>query len=191
MAASEILEEGGPGTLSLRDVARRAGVSHTAPYRHFRSRADLLYALAGLGFQELDRATREAGHVDADAREQLIGAGVAYVRLAVRHRERTQLMFGGMLPPQEAPPEVVTIAQASLDALFEMIERGKQQGVFLNRDTRELALSAWALVHGAAMLIVGGQCPIDLNSDQELEAFVLPLIESLLNGIQNPKGDAA
>src|SRR5262245_55034044 len=90
-AAGKLLEKEGLNALSLREVARRAGVSHNAPYRHFPDRDRLLAALAEEGFAELGRALGEAGK--RGPRER----GEAYVRFALTHPQRFRLMFGGVL----------------------------------------------------------------------------------------------
>src|SRR4051812_36803257 len=88
-AASKTLEKEGAGALSLRDLARRAGVSHNAPYRHFRDRDSLLAAIATEGFRQLGDALR--GRAGKEM-------GAAYVRFALEHPQQFRLMFGGVLP---------------------------------------------------------------------------------------------
>lgn len=85
-AALEAIEEVGPTALSLRDLARRAGVSHAAPAHHFGDKAGLLTALAAQGFDLLAQALVQAG-------DDLLEAGVAYVDFAVRHRAYFEVMF--------------------------------------------------------------------------------------------------
>src|SRR5688572_5027384 len=87
-AASKILEEEGLAELSVREAARRAGVSHNAPYRHFPDRRALLVALAAQGFSELDLALE-----NRSGRE----LGEAYVRFALERPQRFRLMFGAHL----------------------------------------------------------------------------------------------
>src|SRR5258708_321301 len=92
-AAGKALEQKGIASLSLRDAARRAGVSHNAPYRHFPHREALLAALAAEGFALL--AERLRGRQGPEL-------GVAYVQFALQHPQRFRLMFGGVSPM--APP---------------------------------------------------------------------------------------
>src|ERR1700674_5400381 len=88
-AAGKTLEKHGPAGLSLRAAARRAGVSHNAPYRHFPGREALLAALAAEGFAMLaERLRGQPGRA----------MGEAYVRFALEHPQRFRLMFGGVLP---------------------------------------------------------------------------------------------
>src|SRR5690606_1048602 len=75
-----------------------AGVSHSAPYRHFQDKNELMIAIAGAGFRALAEETARAGKsFSGQPEKQLIAAGVAYVKLAVAHPERTSLMFGGII----------------------------------------------------------------------------------------------
>ena len=84
--------------LSLREVARAAGVSHTAVYRHFRDKADLLAAIAQDGFEALTAtAARAAAESGDDPQAQFIAAAVQYVLFAVQHPQTAQLMFGGVI----------------------------------------------------------------------------------------------
>jgi AcrR family transcriptional regulator len=184
VAAEEMLEESGFEALSLRDAARRAGVSHAAPYRHFPAKVDLLFALAGRGFAALDSEMARAATLSADPIAQLAEAGLAYVRLAVWHPRRTQLMFGGILDMQEAPSGVRDVAQSSFQGLVRIIEAGQRSGAFHHGDSLEVALMAWSLVHGAAMLILGGQFKYAGQiSEDDLRGVMRAIHRTLMLGI--------
>ncbi|MCR9142566.1 MAG: TetR/AcrR family transcriptional regulator [bacterium] len=193
-AAEALLEEGGIDALSLRDAARRAGVSHAAPYRHFPAKIDLLYALAARGFAALDEALREAGAVSADPVEQLEEAGFAYVRLAVQHPWRTRLMFGGLTPmaKAEAPPELEEIARSSFEGLVKIIAEGQAREAFVQQEPLQLAMAVWSLVHGTAMLVVGGQIRASQMppADEELRAIVRVVHRASVLGIVSDEGRA-
>lgn len=140
-AAGEILEEQGPEALSLREAARRAGVSHNAPYRHFANREALLAALATEGFSALGESlAREAG----------VEVGARYVRFALDHPQRFRLMFGGLVSI-EAHPELRGEASRVFDGLqrsFSTTGSPKQAAT--------AAAAAWSLVHGLAQLLLDG-----------------------------------
>src|SRR3954452_9304586 len=88
-AAAEVIEEQGPTALSLRDLARRAGVSHAAPTHHFGDKAGLLTALATDGYDLLAaELTKEWA-----ASHSFLEQGVAYVRFAIEHRAHFEVMF--------------------------------------------------------------------------------------------------
>lgn len=150
-AAEWLLARRGAESLRLRDVARRAGVSHAAPYHHFAGLAELLSALAERSFAQLG-AAMQAG-VDAhpgDARAQLLAIAAAYVDFARSRPARFRLMFGPVLASRGRHPGL----RRSADAAF---------GVLLAAATRFdpaagplLALSGWSLAHGVSHLSLDG-----------------------------------
>jgi len=141
-AAGKILEKEGAGALSLRELARRAGVSHNAPYRHFPDRAALLAALASEGFERLRQ------ELEAHAGQE---SAVAYVRFALENPQRFRLMFGGQIAYDRYPAlrEQANAAHANLE------ERFSQYG----GDASLAAAAAWSLVHGLAHLLLDGHFP--------------------------------
>jgi AcrR family transcriptional regulator len=175
-AAETLLERDGPAGLSLREVARAAGVSHAAPYRHFRDRTALLQALAQRGLERLRRAIEHAaaGAIQ-NPEQQLVEAGVAYVHQAVRHPEMSRLMFGGVQR---------VAATAAFVALVEIIHDGVAAGAFRQRDARELALAAWTAMHGLAMLVAAGQLPVSPGDGaQTLDDTVRAVARNVMYGI--------
>ena len=137
-AAGRTLEKRGIAALSLRETARRAGVSHNAPYRHFPDREALLAALAAEGFAMLGERLR-----GKPGREM----GEAYVRFALEQPQRFRLMFGGVLPLGRYP-ELSGAAKAAYQALV---------NAFKDLPRPELAAAAaWSLVHGLSHLLLDG-----------------------------------
>jgi AcrR family transcriptional regulator len=129
--AGDIIEKQGVGPLKLRELARRAGVSHNAPYRHFPDRDSLLAALALEGFEWLGRA------LEKRPRREM---GEAYVEFALQHPQRFRLMFGGVVPGHDRR------AYESLQGAF----------ADLGENARYAAAAAWALVHGLSHLLLDG-----------------------------------
>src|ERR1700733_7369058 len=101
--AVRIIAEAGPTAFTLREVARRAGVSHNAPYRHFRDKDALLAAVAAQGFRELTRSMRKAGEQQSNALEKLKQSGMAYVAFAVRRPEHFTVMFDAPVTGSKNP----------------------------------------------------------------------------------------
>jgi AcrR family transcriptional regulator len=141
-AARKILEEESLGQLSLRAVARRAGVSHAAPYRHFPNHESLLVELAVEGFVELRKELQSSGNPNDSEPDRIAKIGAAYMRFVVRRPELTSLMFGPQLPNRDAFPELGVAADAI----------GTEIGAALHDSA--LGLAVWAAVHGLAMLIL-------------------------------------
>lgn len=139
-AARGILEEEGLGALSLRAVARKAGVSHAAPYRHYPNHEALLVELAIEGFSELCADIAATGAESDPVADRISEIGAGYMRFVARRPALARLMFGAQLPNRDAYPE---LSQAA-DAVAVRI------GQSLN--DRALGLAVWAAVHGLAML---------------------------------------
>src|SRR5215468_9381937 len=111
-AAREILETEGLEALSLRSVARRAGVSHAAPYRHYASREALLADVAIDGLAELRSEIVQAGAKPGDKGERIIHVGGAYLRFASNHSGLVRLMFGSELPNRAEIPGLAAATSA-------------------------------------------------------------------------------
>jgi AcrR family transcriptional regulator len=156
-AGMRLLRDHGVADLSLRAVAKAAGVSHAAPYRHFRDKSGLLSAIVTVGFEELTEAMSAAAKRHPhDPAKQLVEAGVAYVLVAIRNPERVQLMFGGAVDFQ-ADEELTLASQRAFDSVVQIVDNGLRAGVYAPGDAVKLAWSNWALVHGLANLIIAGR----------------------------------
>ncbi|GAA2461219.1 MULTISPECIES: TetR/AcrR family transcriptional regulator [Streptomyces] len=139
-AALDVIGSDGPAALSLRDLARRAGVSHAAPAHHFKDRTGLLTAIAAEGFDLL-----AATLADADG---LRDAGVRYVRFAREHPAHFQVMFR----PDLHRPEDPALQEARLragDRLREAVTAAVDTD-----DPRLAGVAAWSLAHGFATLLL-------------------------------------
>ncbi len=157
-AALALFAERGHFDFTMRELARAAGVTHNAPYRHFEGRGALLDALAEEGFVLLREQTLStaASSRDDDPRVRVARLGEGYVRFAAEHPQHFRLMFLRPLPG--AAPDLARAARASFAPLEEAIEAARSQGVLrAGLRKQDVALAAWSLVHGFASLVVGGQ----------------------------------
>jgi AcrR family transcriptional regulator len=141
-SARAILEEQDLSALTLRAVARRAGVSHAAPYRHFPNHEALLVELGLEGFAELRQFIVEAGKVGGPESERIANIGAAYMRFVAKRPAVARLMFGPQLPHREKFPALTVAADAI----------GTEIGAALSDPN--LGLAVWAAVHGLAMLVL-------------------------------------
>lgn len=180
-AGLELIREGGPSGFTLREAARRAKVSHTAPYRHFRDKADLTAAIAEEGFEALAVRMEEAAHQKGTPRERLIGAGLAYVELALRRPEHFQVMFSTDLDAKRHPAARAAAdrAFAGLLALIVACQEAKQ---LPPTRTLVLARTVWAQVHGIAALATGRQ--VAFRSRTEIADFTRGSMTALLRGLR-------
>jgi AcrR family transcriptional regulator len=148
-AADGLLAERGAKGLTLRDVAKAAGVSHAAPYHHFASLNDLLAAIAERGFMILGDAMATAVAV-TDTRERMLRVSQAYVDCARAHPERFRLMFGPMLASKEEHPGLKSAAHRAFGFVLAAAQaHDSQHGA-------SLALAGWSLAHGLSHLIIDG-----------------------------------
>ena len=151
--ATEMVEEGGPGAVSLREVARRAEVSHNAPYRHFPTREALLASVAEQGFALLGDELQKAGETGG-----LASMGTAYLEFARGRIGLFRLMFGGEINLSEHPQARET-AQEAFGRLSTAVPG--------DADARYRRVGAWALVHGLAWLLIEHQLSDDLAAEAE------------------------
>lgn len=157
-AASALIAERRSAEFSLREVAERVGVSHTAAYRHFASKRDLLAELACRGFQRLHREML-ADRAQAKSPEAALSRmGMGYVSFALAEPGAYRIMFHVDLCATGAHP---TLEKAAYDGFAEMVSviaEGQAAGQFRqDRRPEELATALWSAQHGYASLLLDGQ----------------------------------
>jgi AcrR family transcriptional regulator len=155
-AASQLLEKEGPPGVGLRAAARLAGVSHTAPYRHFANRESILAALATRGLLHLADRIAGAARGRAGALEALSAIAETYVAMASERPHHFRLMFGQALADKARHPAVRDAGLRAHHLLLETIVEGQREGVVRAGDPVDLALAHWSIVHGMASLLVDG-----------------------------------
>jgi len=153
-AAVEVIGEVGPAAMSMREVARRAGVSHTAAMYHFGDKAGLLTAVATEACDLLGAALREAQETGHD----FLDVGVAYVRFAVTHRAHFEVLYRPELYHRNDPD----FQQA----------KGRTDLILYGTDTADAeqlaaGVASWSFVHGLATLWLNGNLPEQLGDDPE------------------------
>lgn len=190
-SVEEAVAECGVSGVSLRDVARRAGVSHGAPAHHFGSKAGLLTAFAVQGHRLLVQAILEemAGLGTADPAAEAAAMGQGYVRFAVRHRAHFEVMYRqDMLLPGDRDLE------AARDGLYELLDgaigRARAQGR-LPSDRPEIAVVAgWSLAHGLAALWNSGRIT-DRTGEHDPQRIAAAVTALFTRAIMPPPQPAA
>jgi len=153
-ALSMVTEEGA-WNFTLREVARRAGVSHMAPYNHFEDKAALLAEVAALGFESLRQSLEAAARGQPRSARQAIAAiAAAYVRFGVEQPAHYRLMFGAELAEKARYPVLQAASDATFAVLTGVLERGHASGQVRRGVVRDQALAAWSLVHGLTTLLI-------------------------------------
>jgi AcrR family transcriptional regulator len=150
----DLLESSGLEGFTLREVARRAGVSHGAPAHHFGDVRGLLSEFTAQSFSDMAAAmAQHRERADADAFEQLVATGVAYVEYALAHRARFQLMFRSDRLDRSQESLVEAGAKA-YGHLVECTTRVAFEAGTPDRMVDEKIALAWSMVHGFATLLL-------------------------------------
>lgn len=178
--ALRLVSEEQDWTFSLRELARRAGVSHHAPYNHFADKLDLLAATAAVGFGRLRDGLRAAMVGIDDPEQLLVAIARTYVRLGLENPALYRLMFGPALSEAGSAdrPPVAKLAGAEARAVLEeVILRGARAGAFAASpdDPQELVLTAlavWSATHGLTMLAIDKVPPAGLSVDDMIERLL-------------------
>jgi AcrR family transcriptional regulator len=157
-AALQAIAEVGPAAVSLRDLARRTGVSHAAPAHHFGDKAGLLTAVATDGFRQLAATLGQT----YQATGSFLELGVAYVDFAVTHRAHFEVMFRPELYRTD-DPELVQAREQARALLYPPAAEAANSPD--GRDELRAGVAAWSLVHGLATLWLNQNLPPQLGDD--------------------------
>jgi len=153
LAAEQLLDEAGPGGLSMREVARRVGVTHQAPYHHFSDRESILAELVTRGLSELAARLAQAneGLARGEPMQAAIASGQAYVGYALEHPGLFRVMFRPDLCDASRFSQVIEAGEQAHRQLAHMVTTLYGPG-----DTEAIAHVYWAQVHGLAVLLLDG-----------------------------------
>ncbi|MFY1632813.1 TetR/AcrR family transcriptional regulator [Solwaraspora sp. WMMB335] len=197
-AATALLDEGGPERVTLREVGRRAGVSHNAPYKHFADKQALLEAVAIQELVRLEHVMTDtpSGRGDPAGTEPTgrdptqLEAGTLlrlvlheYVSWALRHPRRFELVYGGSM---NASADLHERAGATWRRLVGLTAEAQATGALPAGDPERLAALVRALAHGAADLAITGH----LSADGKGRADAADLIEEMLRVLRHAAGSA-
>lgn len=183
-AAEAVLTERGVEGFTLRECARRAGVSHAAPAHHFGDAKGLLTQVAALGFERLKEAERAGRDAEPESQDRLLGTGLGYFRFALSHPAQFQLMFQrGLIDHMN--PRFFAASRAAFEVFIETYASvyGVTFANGVQKDSDPAVLREWALVHGLATLAVQGQLgPAETNADR---TSLIALTRAVFENAQN------
>jgi AcrR family transcriptional regulator len=183
-ATQALLDEGGSDDLSLREVARRAQVSHVAPAHHFRNKAGLLTAFAVQGFERLVETIEALPEPQraASGPDLLAATGRGYVRFAVDNPAHFSIMFDtSALDTQD--PDYVRASDRAFALLTEAMDRCVAEGRIDRARARAATVAAWSMAHGFVTLWIGGRLGLRTGArspaglaDEVIDLFVGRLV---------------
>jgi AcrR family transcriptional regulator len=153
-----MVAEGGVRAVSFREVARRAGVSHQAPYHHFPNHEAILHEIAREGFAALAAAMEEAGRNAGEAVDALVAAGRAYLVFALEHVGHYRVMF-----QRPVDSEPLAEAERTLGVLGSLTAAVVGEGGGGGASPEVLARLCWSTVHGLASLAIEGALDVDAD----------------------------
>lgn len=154
-ASVDLLASEGLEGFSMREVARRAGVSHQAPYHHFHDREAILAEIVTEGFQQLRARMLESMAVAKTAGDRLSAIGKAYVGFAVDQPAHFKLMFRSEMVSAEKHDEARACANSAFDLLVSTVDTVVREN--RGKPDPALVLAAWSLAHGVATLLLEGK----------------------------------
>ena len=176
-AGVKILAREGVSGLSLRKVAKQAGVSHAAPYSHFADKQALIAAISTEGFKQLHVQIEEIiSAKQNNPAALLVETAWAYMQFALNEPDRFKLMFSSVLEKEKEYPDYVQYSQQNFSQIVEIVKICQAEKI-LRTDSPELTtVSVWSAVHGLIMLILEGQIShtvLERYSLKEILVFTL------------------
>lgn len=177
-AGIEILSKEGAAGLSLREVAKRAGVSHSAPYSHFQDKQSLIAAIATEGLRQLYAEMQAAilPHAD-DPKRQLIEGTWAYAQFALNHTDTFRVVFSIVLEEESDYPAFVEISRKTFGLVMDSVRACQAKGLMRPAPPELIAVSLWGQVHGILSLVLDGQLPPALGARYDTRQMVSMAIE--------------
>ena len=158
-AALELIKKQGVH-FSLRDVARRLNVSHGAPYKHFKSKEELIAAIATEGFSRFSEYLRgqfDGRHDENDTKAVFDQMGQAYIQFALDNPDHFLIMFSERMSDAGKYPELVEESSMAFSILIDMVNELQKEGYYKGVSPLHAALAIWSICHGFANLVINGR----------------------------------
>lgn len=183
-AALQMIQEKGNVEFTLRELAKKTGVSHAAAYKHFQSKNDILLHVAVDGFKKLSDTFKK---VLAQDECDVVALGTAYINFAIENRSYFRVMFH---PDFKLPPNMPKSANPGVETyliLKQCIDENLKSKKFSGKMGSEImSLSCWALVHGISVLWMNGNLfPLPDGSEVSNEKITACVPKIIVEGLLN------
>lgn len=191
--AEQLVMSQGPEAITMRRLSRHIGVSHTAVYRHFRNKDELICALVEDGFNALRRRFQTVDDERYPPLERVKILGRSYVEFAFENPARYRVMFGSIMA-NTSRSTVQQAASKSLMCLFDVIRLGQVEGVIQPGDPLDLAGITWSMIHGLSQWLlgnplVGWQENHDADGlSQNAERLIRTGLDNIVSGLSSSGG---
>jgi AcrR family transcriptional regulator len=180
-AGVEILANEGIEKLSLRKVALKAGVSHTAPYSHFSDKQALIAAISTEGFQRLSKALDSTikSHPNSP-KKQLFESAQVYTKFALKNKDIFKIMFSSVLEKEKEYPAFVEISQKTFAQVVDIVRKCQDAGIIKSGEADVQAVIIWSQVYGILALAIEGQISHTVLEKKPLQKIVKQAIERVI-----------
>ena len=179
-AGIAVLARDGVNALSLREVARQAGVSHAAPYAHFTDKQALIAAIITEGYKLLSaKLEKEIAAWQEDVHRQLVEVAWAYMQFAIQESDIFKIMFSGALEHEKDYPEFVTHSQYTFQLVVKVVANCQRAGILRDQPPELMAVTVWGQVHGVISLIMMGQISHTILDRYDLRSILISSLNQL------------
>ena len=176
-AGINILKQEGVHGLSLRKTAKQAGVSHSAPYAHFKDKQALIAAISARGLQQLyQKVSRFAAQYRAQPAVQLFEVAWAYTEFGINDTGLFNIIFSNILECEHDDPEFIEISHRNFALIVDVIENNQQAGILRQGNPDLLAVSIWSMIHGFIALVLEEQIPSTILENYDLKELLRELL---------------
>ncbi|MCM0606175.1 MAG: TetR/AcrR family transcriptional regulator [Xanthomonadaceae bacterium] len=187
--ALKMLETQSPIALSLRELAKKAGVSQSAPYRHFKDKDELINAICTEAFEIKLKLMQEAMiEAKGDPLQTYFGCGISYFRMGLKHPQHFKLMFSELCSPDESHPELQRVAATTFALVREMVLIAQKGGVIGPGDPYHIAMNCWCVVNGYTVLYANGKMDWLGVTPENAESGLKILLQQMLVGLNKGFG---
>jgi AcrR family transcriptional regulator len=177
----KIISEDGIQGLTLRKVASRIGVTHTAPYAHFADKQALIAAISAEGHHELFKEMNFLYQKYQDEPyKQLVEIGWHYIQFAIKDPEYFRIMFSKVIEDGEIHPEFIEISDKNYEIVSQVIINCQKAGIIDPEDHEKRTIYIWSVIHGLATLIIEDQIPFAIQQRASTKEFFEFSIQAIL-----------
>jgi len=181
-AGVEILSQQGISALSLRKVATKAGVSHAAPYSHFKNKQELIASISSEGFNRIyEKLYLKIKDIPKDLPEiKLKEAALSYLDFALSDSDHFRITFSGIIEQdKEKYPEYIKASKRCFSLVQEIVRECQEKEILRNTPLDEMTIAIWSLVHGFVSLLIDREFSHNIFENQKPDELLLKLLNQI------------